>query len=98
MLLQIPVRTKLLKKRVQTSLVLCFNNSRVVGNNSEESGCIFLQAYLCADLLFTLPSLYHDKKSERNSGNVNVFSWHLRSEVVVKEMEVPCGKENLYCF
>lgn len=27
-----------------------------------------------------------------------MFSWHLASRVVVKEMEVLCGKEKLYCF
>lgn len=74
-----------------------FNNSHFVGNNFEESGCILL-AHLCADLLFALPSLYHGKKSERNIGNLNVFSWHLVSRVVVKEMKVLCGKEKLYCF
>lgn len=92
------MRTKPLKKRVQTYLVLYCNNSHFEGNNFGKSGCIFLQAYLCAGLLFTLLSLYHGKKSERSSGNVNVFSWHLGSRVVVKEVKVLCGKENPYCF
>lgn len=51
-LLKISVRTKLLQKRVQTSLVLYFSSSTFEGSNFEESGCIFLQAYPCADLLF----------------------------------------------